>query len=182
MKQRTLMLGMALGSGLVMLALVGLALLPGVVQASPLGQTVTPTAAAPDTPAAGPGFHFHHGGSLALVTATANVTGLTTDEVLAQLQSGQTLAQIAEANGQTAGEVIDAARALLQEQLDQAVTEGRITQEQADAKLANFDATATERMDSTYTWHEHGPRGPRPFDGNVAPEATPLPSNTSLDA
>lgn len=295
MKQRTLMLGMVLGSGLVMLALVGLALLPTVAQASALGQTTTPTPSAttPNTTHPGMSFRFHHGGSKTLITATANVTGLTAQEVLTQLQSGQTLAQIAEANGKTAADVIEAARALLQERLEQdvtsgwltqeqadaaltqfdtttpdlvnsttlntgrgfgmggrgpgrgggmfgkggallnatasvtgltveevltqlqsgqtlaqiaeangktateviaaartqleaqlaqAVTDGRLTQAQADAKLANFDATATDRMNSVHTWQPHGPHGHWPWNGNTTPEATPAPSNTSLDA
>lgn len=293
MKQRTLMLGMVLGSGLVILALVGLALLPSVVQASALGQTATPSATTPDIARPGMGgFRFHHGGSKTLITATANVTGLTVQEVLTQLQSGQTLAQIAEANGKTADQVIEAARALLQEQLAQdvaagwltqtradaaltrfdetapdlvnsalnfgrgpglgghghgngkfgrggggallsatasvtglttdevltqlqsgqtlaqiaeangktaddviaaaraqleerlaqAVTAGRITQAQADAKLANFDSTAAERMNSVHIWQHHGPHGQWPSDNNSAPEATPAPSTISLDA
>jgi 3-hydroxyacyl-CoA dehydrogenase len=131
----------------------------------------------------GPGDgRFGRGGVDTLLSATATVTGLTTDEVITARQSGQSLAQIVEANGQTVDDVIAAARTQLEDLLQQAVTDGRITQEQADAKLANFDATAVERMSSTYTGHPHGRHGQGPWDGNNLPEATPAPSNTSLDA
>jgi hypothetical protein len=125
------------------------------------------------------GGRFGRGAGDSLLNATASVTGLTTDEVITALQSGQTLAQIAEANGKTADDVIAAARAQLEDLLQQAVTDGQITQAQADAKLANFDATAAERMNSTFAKHPHGPR---PFDNDDAPGATPTPINTSPDA
>lgn len=152
MKQRTLMLGMVIGSGLVLMAMVGLALWPAVAQASPLAQTATatpsPEKTVPDTPWPAKGFHFglHRGGSKTLITAAANVTGLTAQEVLTQLQSEQTLAQIAESKGKTADDVIEAARALLQEQLSQDVAAGWITQAQADAALEQFDANAPALM------------------------------------
>jgi uncharacterized protein (DUF433 family) len=154
MKQRTLMLGMVIGSGLALMAMVGLALLPTVAQASSLTQTATatpsPETTVPDTTWPGKGFRFgfHHGGSKTLITAAANVTGLTAQEVLTQLQGGQTLAQIAESNGKTADDVIEAARALLQEQLSQEVASGWITQAQADAALEQFDANAPDLMTS----------------------------------
>jgi flagellar hook-basal body complex protein FliE len=69
--------------------------------------------------------------------------------VLTQLQSGQSLAQIAESKGKTADEVIAAARTQLEEMLKQAVTDGRITQAQADAKLAAFDQSASQIMSDT---------------------------------
>ncbi len=68
-------------------------------------------------PRGGSGFGARGGGSQGLVAATVSVTGLTEQDVRTALQSGQTLTQIAEANGKTAEAVIAAARTALQAQL-----------------------------------------------------------------
>lgn len=93
-----------------------------------------------------------HGGGKAngaLLSATASVTGLTQDQVLTQLQAGQSLEQIAQANGRTANDVIQAARTLLQDQLAQKVADGRLTQAEADTKLADFDTNAPQLVSDT---------------------------------
>ncbi|MEP7357971.1 MAG: hypothetical protein ABI847_12065, partial [Anaerolineales bacterium] len=89
------------------------------------------------------------GGVGSLVDAAASVTGLTAQEVRTQLQAGQSLAQIAQANGKTAEDVIAAARAALVTRLAQEVTDGRLTQAQSDTKLAEFDANAAALVNST---------------------------------
>jgi uncharacterized protein (DUF433 family) len=79
-----------------------------------------------------------------LIHATAEETGLSIEQVIEQLQAGQSLAAIAAANGSNADAVIAAAAARAEERLDQAVTNGRITQEEADAKLAELIAQAND--------------------------------------
>lgn len=101
----------------------------------------------------------HGGGGSGLIAATASVTGLTEEAVRTALQSGQTLTQIAEANGKTAAAVIAAARTALATRLAQSVTDGKLTQAEADAKLAAFDSTAEAQMTSTTLGEERGPRG-----------------------
>jgi uncharacterized protein (DUF433 family) len=121
----------------------------------------------------GPDSSRGHGGKGAegLVSATASVTGLTTQEVVTELQAGQSLAQIAQDNGHTADEVIAAARTALVTQLAAAVTAGQITQAQSDAKLAAFAANAATIVnDTTLGQHRHG--GPRFDDGIDAPAPT----------
>ena len=121
----------------------------------------------------GRGFGAHDGGPRAedaLVSAAASLTGLTTQDVMTQLQAGQSLTQIATANGKTAADVIAAARAALSTQLQQAVTDGKITQAQADAQLANFDTTAPQIVADTALDVRGGPgfgfgRGPAGLDG-----------------
>jgi uncharacterized protein (DUF433 family) len=110
---------------------------------------------------------FGHGGG-ELVSATASVTGLTMQEVMTELRGGKTLAQIAEGKGKTADDVIAAARTTLQASLKQAVTDGKLSQAQADAVLQRFDATAKQVMTSTF---QHGPRFNGP--GATFPGATP---------
>lgn len=81
-----------------------------------------------------------------LIRATADVTGLTPQQVVEQLGAGKTLTQIARDNGQSEADVIAAARARVDERLDQAVANGRITQQQADRLLQAFDANAANVM------------------------------------
>lgn len=80
----------------------------------------------------------------ALIRATAEETGLSVEQVMEQLRAGQSLANIADANGSSADAVIANATARAEERLDQAVANGRITQEEADAKLAELTAQAND--------------------------------------
>lgn len=70
--------------------------------------------------------------------------GLTEDELAAQLQSGQSLAQIAEAQGVSREDLLAALQTAHQQALEQAVADGRLTQEQADA--------LREQMAARYEW------------------------------
>jgi hypothetical protein len=111
------------------------------------------------------------GGADTLISATASVTGLTSQEVITQLQAGKSLAQIAQDNGKTADEVIAAARAEFSTRLAAAVTAGQITQAQADAKLAAFDANAAILVNST-TLGRHRHIEPDGDDGTTTPAPT----------
>jgi hypothetical protein len=131
------------------------------------------------------------GGAGALINAAASVTGLTDQEIDTQLQAGQTLAQIAQSKGKTADDVIQAARTALTTQLQAAVTAGKLTQAQADARLAQFNTMATQLVnDATlghaggHGGHQGGSGGPNDPDGtnapaNPAPSATPQSGTTS---
>lgn len=110
-------------------------------------------------------------GSQVLVAATATVTGLTQDEVRTAQRSGQTLAQIAEANGQTADAVIAAARTTYQQQLAQAVADGNLTQAESDAKLATFDASASGWMTSAMPGRGGLPGGVAGFGRQGGPKS-----------
>lgn len=85
-------------------------------------------------------------------------TGLTAEEIREQLQAGSTLAEIIEANGgdidAVAATMIDAAT----EHISTAVEEGRMTQEQADERLAELEQKVTDRLNGTFEPGEHGPR------------------------
>ncbi|WP_129674156.1 hypothetical protein [Candidatus Chloroploca sp. Khr17] len=84
-----------------------------------------------------------------LVRSTAEVTGLTGEQVLDQLRAGQSLAQIAEANGSSGDIVIETATTKIRERLDTAVERGRMTQAQADTLLDEFTSRADEVVDDT---------------------------------
>jgi len=91
-----------------------------------------------------------------LVDATAEVTGLTEDEVIAALQEGQTFAQIAEAQGVDSQALVDAFLADREAALEQAVTDGRLTQEQADWMLDEMAEHVSERLTQPWTPHSFG--------------------------
>lgn len=84
------------------------------------------------------------------IDATAEATGLTEEEVIAALQSGQTFAEIAEAQGVDPQTIVDALLADRQAVLEQAVADGRLSQEQADWMLEEMAEHLSERL--TQPW------------------------------
>ena len=68
----------------------------------------------------------------------ADELGMTPTELRKALRSGQTLEEIIQAHGKTMQEVIDAIIAAKKARLDEAVADGKMTQEQADAILNRF--------------------------------------------
>ncbi len=107
----------------------------------------------------------------AMLDAAAQKLGMTVTELITQLRSGQTLAQIAQSKGVAEQDVINAALAAAKTQLDQAVANGTLTQAQADAIYTNLQ----QKGALLFT-----PRG-RGFHGRgwwVAP-VTPTPSPSS---
>lgn len=126
-----------------------LATLGGVTQAAP---AALGAAALVERPGPGGGRH-DRGGQLgipaSLVKATVDQTGLTGKQVADELKAGKSLTQIAQAKGKTADQVIAAARTAIKARLDQAVTNGRLTQAAADQALATFDQQAPTVMADT---------------------------------
>lgn len=76
----------------------------------------------------------------------AAAIGIETAELEAALDSGQTIAEVAEANGVDADTVIAALVEAKAERLDGKVDEGRLTQEEADAKLASATEKIADRV------------------------------------
>ena len=101
----------------------------------------------------GPG----RGGDELAVAAT--YLGTTPAALITQLQSGKTLAQIADAtSGKSTAGLIDALVAAEKTELDAAVAAGRITQAQADQIVPTLTARFTDLVNSTGP--AHGPGGP----------------------
>ncbi len=124
------------------LALTILATIPLVAQAAP---------APGNSPIAAQQEAFRHGGGLAaaLIRSTSVLTGLTGEQVLNELRAGKSLAQIAAANGSSGDAVVQAVVAKVKERLDRLVTTGRLTQAQADQRLATVTTRATEMVNDT---------------------------------
>jgi hypothetical protein len=73
-----------------------------------------------------------------LIQAAADATDIRVPQILAQLRSGSTLADIITANGATIETVVTRAVAAATEQINVAVADGRLSQAQADQLIANL--------------------------------------------
>ena len=78
----------------------------------------------------------------------AEALGLTVEELHEALSDGQTVADVAEAQGIALQDVADALVAAQSERLQQAVDDGRITQEQADERIAQMEEHILEMLES----------------------------------
>ncbi|MBB6671786.1 hypothetical protein [Cohnella nanjingensis] len=89
----------------------------------------------------------------------ASLFGLTTDELGTQLKAGKSLAAIAADKGVAVQTVTDKVKALLAAELAQKVTDGKLTQAQADAFKAKLDERISKLVNETPKAHgdrEHG--------------------------
>jgi hypothetical protein len=85
------------------------------------------------------------------LAAAASYLGLTTDQLKTDLQSGKTLAQIADATGgKSAAGLIDALVAAETKELDAAVSAGKLTQAQEDTITANLKQRVTALVNGTF--------------------------------
>lgn len=120
----------------------------------------------------------HRGGGFGL-SAAATALGMTEDELRTALETdGTTLADVAGEQGVEVDTLVDALVAAQQERIAAAVEDGRLTQEQADERLADLEERVTERVasEAPIGGPGHGPRGDRggqPGGGadDEAPEA-----------
>jgi hypothetical protein len=109
--------------------------------------------------------------------AAATYLGITTDVLKSDLQSGKTLAQIADATtGKSATGLIQALVASEQSKLDAAVTAGKLTQAQEQTLLANLQQRVTDLVNGTRPafpgpgkgfGHRGGPHDGRPGGSNT---------------
>jgi polyhydroxyalkanoate synthesis regulator phasin len=104
----------------------------------------------------------------------AQVLGMSADELRTALKSGKTIAQVAADQGVDVQVVIDALTAEMTNHIADEVASGELTQEEADAKLADLSARIADRVNNPRPAEgaggrgghgrpggEHGPRGPR---------------------
>lgn len=101
----------------------------------------------------------------------AQALGMSADELHTALESGKTIAQVAADQGVDVQVVIDALTAEMTNHIADEVASGEITQEEADAKLADLSTRITDmvnnpRPEGGRGGHggpggDHGPRGPR---------------------
>jgi hypothetical protein len=111
----------------------------------------------------GGGGPFDHGGPGGL-SAAASYLGLSESALFTQLRSGKTLAQIAASTSGTSTDgLIDAMVAAQRQDLERAVSSGRLSQSQADQLEANLKTRVTAMVNGQF-----GPRrnGARPGNDN----------------
>jgi hypothetical protein len=82
-------------------------------------------------------------------TLLAEALGMTVEELQAAQAGGQTVAEMAAAQGVELADVVAAVMVPRAESLAQAVAGGRLTQEQADAMLATMIKQMTSRFEGT---------------------------------
>ena len=114
----------------------------------------------------GPGFGFHLAGA-------ADYLGLTEVELHEKLRAGQSLAEIAKAEGKSVSGLEQAMLAAAKTNLDQAVKDGKLTQAQADAMLDRLEANIDDLVNRTGP-PDHGPgfgfrSGGGPMHGSWSP-------------
>jgi hypothetical protein len=105
--------------------------------------------------------------------AAAEYLGLTESELRDRLAGGQTLAEVAKAEGRSVDGLEQALVADAKERLDEAVENGRLTRAQADDLLEHYrdridDVVAGARVD-----RERGLFGPPGMDGEPRMRITP---------
>ena len=104
----------------------------------------------------------------------AEALGMTVDELREALAEGQTVAELAEAQGVALEDVADGLVADHSEQIQRAVEDGRLTQEEADERIAELEARILEELESGELGGPGGPGGPgrpRGGHGDVVAEA-----------
>jgi|KBSMisStandDraft_5_1062788.scaffolds.fasta_scaffold477082_1 hypothetical protein len=95
------------------------------------------------------------------LAAAATYLGLSQQELLQQLRSGKSLAQIANStSGKSVSGLVDALVKATQDDLARAVKEGHLTQDQANKIAANLRARVTARVNGTYARPHFGFGGP----------------------
>lgn len=124
------------------------------------------------------GFGGRGGRGVDLSTA-ATVIGTTVDELRTDLQSGKTLAQIAQAKGITQSTLVDKLVASAKAKIAADVKAGTITQAQADERLADLQTRITQQVTSTRQpgGHDHGASTGGTTGGTSS--TTPAPSASS---
>lgn len=136
---------------------------PGAVPGPPPGAGFGPPGAVPGPPAfAGPppgrpGFPDHHGPIAAGFDAAAKYLGLTDAQLRKQLMSGKSLAQVAAAKGKDVDGLKSAIEAGVKAELDKAVADKHLTQQQEDDILAGLHDRIGELVN-----RKGGDRPPRP--------------------
>ncbi|MCC3374134.1 hypothetical protein [Cohnella sp. REN36] len=97
----------------------------------------------------------------------AALLGLTADELKTKRKEGQSLADIAKAQGVDVQKVIDLEASALTKRLDQALADGKLTQAQYDAEKSKLADRATQIVNDTFSGKD-GKRGEhRGFGGET---------------
>jgi len=119
----------------------------------------------------GPGFGHHRGHhGFVDLAAAADYLGITEAKLRAGLESGDTLAEIAKANGKTATGLEQALVAAAKADLDAKVAAGQLTAAQRTSILADLESRVDDVVNGEFAFgFRGGPGGPPP---TLEPSAT----------
>jgi polyhydroxyalkanoate synthesis regulator phasin len=107
----------------------------------------------------GGGPHGHFGG----LDAAADYLGVTEAELREQLRDGKTLAEVAEDEGKAGAGLVDAMVASAEEKIDQAVEDGRLTEERATELKQQLEERITDLVNGELRGRPFGGFGHRGF-------------------
>lgn len=131
---------------------------------APETETPSPESEAPEgAPAPEEGPRCHGGGHAA--ETAAEVIGIEPDALREQLESGASIAEVAEANDVDPQTVVDALVADMNERIEQGLEDGRLTEEEAAEKQADAAERAEELVNR--------PGDERPERPEGAPQVPP---------
>jgi hypothetical protein len=120
----------------------------------------------------GPHRGFGHFGFIGRLDSAAGYIGITEAQLRTELESGNSLAQIAKAHGKSVDGLIDALVAAAKNKLDEAVSSGPLTKDQETQMLSVMKdriTSAVNRTDGPGEPHFRRPGvGSRHFDGPAA--------------
>jgi hypothetical protein len=114
----------------------------------------------------GPGHHRGHHGFVDFAAA-AEFLGLTEAELHERLRDGDTLAEVASAEGETAAALVDALLAAAKADLDEKVAEGRLTEAQRASILEDLEQRIEDVVSGEFSFGFRGGPGhggPPPAD------------------
>ncbi|MCW2679601.1 MAG: hypothetical protein JWM62_1002 [Frankiales bacterium] len=125
--------------------------------------------------------HHGRGGGRGVHLEALTPLGITAEEVRAAAEAGKTLAQLAEEQGVSDDKLVATLVEAQKARLAQAVTDGRLTQGEADEKAAELQARITERLDDPIrSKRGHGRHGGPGADADEqAPSGTPTQEPTA---
>ena len=127
-------------------------------QAAELKQRVE----AGDVPLVGLGLGIgHHGGHHGFVdfSTASEYLGLTEAQLRTKIEDGDTLAEIAKAQGKSAGGLVDALVQGAKADLDEKVAAGRITADQRTSILADLESRVEDVVNGEFSFGFRGPGG-----------------------
>ena len=91
-----------------------------------------------------------------LVATAAPELGMIQTDLVATLNTGKTIADVAKDKGVALDKIVDAAMAVRKAALDQSVTSGRMTQAQADTMLATMKTNITAQLSAAFQPRGYG--------------------------
>ena len=113
------------------------------------------------------------GGRLNIIETAAGELGMTAEELKAELETGKSILDVAAEKGVDAATLTASVTAAARADVATKLAAGEITQEQADAKLADIDEHIADILSGIRADGGRGMKGDCNKDGGVTPDATP---------